>query len=223
MRRTLTPATKRPRLRSQYIATSLSLRESRMPKHLLSLVGGMLAIGLLGAAYLARPAAQGAQAQGTANGQWRYARRRCREHALLPARPGHAGQLRDAQGSVAVQPARRRRSDDRASDAELCRRQAAERRRAAASRRVDRPDERQAALELRRARDLPFEVLDARGLRQGRRVPRNQRSRRRLHRLAGLLPLRVRRGNREARSRTGDGRSPFPRSPRPASSISSRT
>ena len=59
-------------------------------------------------------------------------------------------------------------------------------------------------------RDLPIEVLDARRLRQGRRVSRNQRPRRRVHLHAGLLPVRARRGNRQAARELGTaGRTPL--------------
>ena len=203
MRRTLTPAGKRPRLRSQadrHVTVAEGVENAEAPAH----AGWRDARG-----WTARGRVPGqafsAGRSGSGNRQRPVAlrRRRCREHAIFPARPGHASELRDAQGSLAVQPARRRRSHDRASHAKLCRRQAPERRRAAASRRVHGPDERQAAVELRRARDLPLEVLDAHGLRQGRRVPRDQRSRRRLHCLAGLLSLCVGRGDREAARELG--------------------
>ena len=107
--------------------------------------------GLLGAAYLAMPSAQTSAAPWNRQRPVALPGRRRREHPLFPARPGDTGELRDAQRGVALQPAGRRRSDDRARDAELRRREAPERRRAAASRRVDRSDEREAALELRRA------------------------------------------------------------------------
>ena len=174
-----------------------------MKRYSLAVVHVVLAIGLLGAAYLAMPSAQSASAPRNRKRRVALPRRRRREHPLFAARPGDTGELRDAQGGVALQPAGRRRSDDRARHAELRRREAAERRRAAASRRVHRSDERQAALELRRAGDLPIEVLDARRLRQGRRVSRDQRPRRRLHLHAGLLPLRARRGDRQAARELG--------------------
>ena len=192
-----------------------------MKRHAPASVLGALALGLLVACTWPCRAAQRRPAR---NRKRRMAlpRRRRRQHPLFPAQPGDAGELRDAQGGVAVQPAGRRRSDDGARHAELRRRQAAERRRAATPRRVDRSDERQAALELRRAGDLPVEVLDARRLRQGRRVPRNQRPRRGVHLHTGLLPLRARRARPASRSRTGDGRCGSRRSRAPASWTSSR-
>src|SRR5262245_31021993 len=43
-----------------------------MTTHSRAVVGGVLALGLLGAAYLAMPSAQTASGRGTADGQWRY-------------------------------------------------------------------------------------------------------------------------------------------------------
>ena len=132
-----------------------------------------------------------------------HARGRPRAHPLLAARPDHAGQLRVAEGGVAVRSRRRRRRHDGPRHAELRRRQAAERRRTTAARRVDRPDEWQAALELGRAGNVSIEVLHARVVREGRGVLRIERPRRRLHHDARLLPGGARCRNRQAARELG--------------------
>src|SRR5687767_15846190 len=81
--------------------------------------------------------------------------RRCGAHPLFTARPGDAGEFRNAEGGVALQPARRGWADDGPRHTKLCGRQAPERGGLSAARRVDRPHQRQAALELGGARDLP--------------------------------------------------------------------
>ena len=66
-----------------------------------------------------------------------------------------------------------------------------------------RPRHRTPPVELRRADDVAARVLDAEGVREGRRLRGDRRARRRLHHQSRLLPLRPGRGNRAAARELG--------------------
>ena len=193
-----------------------------MPKHLLSLVGGMLAIGLLGAAYLARPAAQGAQAQGTANGQWRYAggdAGSTRYSPLDQVTPANFETLKEAwrfNPQDVVGPMTARATPSYVGGKLLS---------------VAGPRRHVVSMDPTNGK-LLWNFVEPETYRSKSSMPRPtvraSRTTKSTVAASSTSPRRASFSTRWTRkpgspSRTGDGRSPFPRSPRPASSISSRT
>ena len=209
----LTWQPKRPRLHVNR-AAFLGRRETRMNRHSRALFGGVLALGLLGAAYLAIPSAQAPSRRGTANGEWRYLggdAGHTRYSPLNQMTPANFETLKEAwrfSPLDVVGPMTARATPSYVGGKLLS---VAGPRRHVVS--MD-PDDRQAAVELRRAGDVPVEVLDARRLRQGRGLPRDQR-----HAASSTSPRRASSCSRStprpaSRSRTGDGRCGSPAFPR---------
>ena len=160
-----------------------------------------LAFAAVAVAYLALPLAQ--TRRGTENGEWRYLggdAGHTRYSPLDQMTPANFETLKEAWR---FSPLDDRRPDDGACHTELRGWQAPERGRLSPARGVDRPHQRQAALELGGAGDVPFEVLDARAVRQRRGLHRDQRQGRRHHLHAGLLPGGARCRHRQAARELG--------------------
>ena len=68
-----------------------------------------------------------------------------------------------------------------------------------------RPRHRKTPLELHRTDDVAARVLDAEGIRKGRRVRRGRWTRRRVHHQSRVLPLRARRGDGRTAGQLGGG------------------
>ena len=186
------------------------------------LLMGTLALGLLGAVFSAFPSAQTPARRGTENGEWRYLggdAGSTRYSPLDQVTPANFETLKEAwrfSPLDVVGPMTARATPSYVGGKLLS---VAGPRRHVVS--ID-PTSGKLLWNFVEPETYPIEVLDARGLRQGRRVPRDQRPRRGLHLHAGLLPLRARRGDRQAARELGTARSGSRRSRAPASWISSR-
>ena len=174
-----------------------------MNRHSQAILAGVLALGVAAGACSGGSQPEKAASTGPAKGEWRYQGADAGSTRYSPLDQVTAGQLRDAHRGVAVEPNRRRRPADRARDAELRRRQAVQRGRPESTRHLDGSDQRQAAVEFRRARDLSLQVFDEGRVRKGRGVSRDRREGRHLHHDARVFPLRPRRADRSAAPELG--------------------